>query len=175
MRLRRYRKIHLYAGDAGANDRPNRHTDIVQPKPGRQPAEKLRIEADSDQGAEHHVARYAAERLEYGDSLAHHTRYDAPLPVLNTSTSESRATVPLATSCSMTARAAPPSGAASIPVDRPIRRVASPMACSLTACAVPPLSRRALRISRSTKGAPTRSPLACVTGFSHGTAWSFPS
>src|SRR5258708_28341157 len=108
MRLRRYRKIHLYAGDAGANDRPNRHTDIVQPKPGRQPAENLRIETDGDQGAEHHVARYAAERLEYGDSLPHHTRYAPPLPVLNTSTSEWRATDPFPTPCSMTPSAAPP-------------------------------------------------------------------
>ena len=53
-----------------------------------------------DERAERHVAGDAAERIEDRDAHQCQNRYDAPLPVLNTSTSASRGIRPAATSCS---------------------------------------------------------------------------
>jgi hypothetical protein len=66
---------------------------ISTPTPSRpsragQRAQPVGIEAALDQRAERHVAGDPAEGIENGD--AHQKRYDAPLPVLKTSTSASR-------------------------------------------------------------------------------------
>ena len=84
---------------------------------------------------------------------------------------------PAATSCSVTAKRTPALGRtrrSPTPARQP-RRCATRIASSLTAWASPSLSRKARRMSRSPSGPGTRSPLACVTGFSHGVAWSAPA
>ena len=90
--------------------------DVGEPERRRQRAQPVGIEPDVHQRAERHVAGDAAERIENRD--AHQNRYDAPLPVLNTKHFASRGMRPAATSCSVTASAQPPSGAASTPLAR---------------------------------------------------------
>ena len=87
-------------------------------------------------------------------------RYDAPLPVLNNTTSDARAIVPSCTASWSTERAQPPSGAATMPVASESLRVQDPMASSLAVPATPPASRNTLSNNRSPSGDGTRRPLA---------------
>src|SRR4029077_12068369 len=111
-------------------------------EPVRQRTQKLRIEADRDQRPERHVAGDSAEWVE--DRDRHQVLYERPVPVLKTTTSAPLETRPSRAIVWSAARAAPPSGAASMPVTRPISVVASRMASSETATASPSLSRTAL-------------------------------
>src|ERR1041385_2117576 len=83
--LRRNLEIHFLATDVAANDVANQHGHAVQSELLRERAQPVGIEADGQERPERHVTGDAAERVQNGD--AHQTRYDAPLPVLNTRTS----------------------------------------------------------------------------------------
>ena len=101
--------------------------------------------------------------------------YLMPAPV---STSTTRASAEMSRRSLSTPRAATsaaPSGDVHTPSRRPSSRCASWMARSLTATASPPVSRRIFSICRPAKGEGTRSPAACVVGFSHAAVVSAPS
>src|SRR6185437_3421299 len=166
-------EVHLHADDLAAHHFANLHTNVGQGERARQRSQPIRVEPNLKQRAERHVPGDAAERIE--DRDPHQKRYDAPLPVLNTTTSALFGIRPAATSCLVTASAHPPSGAASTPLARDSSSVAARIASSLTPSASPLLSRNARRMSRSPSGPGTRRPLACVVGFSHGVAFSSPA
>src|SRR5260221_1846726 len=174
--LRRNLEVHLPALQTTALHFADVHADTVEMEPLRQRPEPLRIEPNAKQRSECHVAGDAAEGIE--DCNAHvrnavgQKRYDAPLPVLKSTTSASSGMRFWRTSFSRTPSAQPPSGAASIPDARLSLMVSARMTSSSTAAASPPLSYSARRMSRSPSGPGTRNPLACVSGFSHGVARS---
>ena len=116
MGLRRDPEIHLPADQLSSHDFTDVHGNAVEPEAIGQRAQPFRIETDGNECAEGHVAGNAAEWVEDGDS--HQNLYDAPLPVLNTSTSASAGIRPCDTSKSRTPSAAPPSGAVSMPEKR---------------------------------------------------------
>src|SRR4051812_4184768 len=87
VRLGRNAEVHFPAHELPAQHFLDLHHDVGQPKSCREPSQPLGVETDAEHGAEGHVAGDATERIQDRDTHPQN-RYDAPLPVLNTTTSE---------------------------------------------------------------------------------------